>query len=294
MSRRALLLAAALVLAGCGGVQTLSFPAPSSTTPTASLPIPTLPNNLEYVVEGGVPGVTTTLPVAMGPGGASLSGTVMGPSGPVGGATVQADRIVGNGGATTQTSTAGNGTWSIPNILGGRYRVRAWQSPSLALTTPQIFFLGGTQNLSLTLQMTSYAGPQVEASIAPGTPIVGQAANLVVQVTNPTVSPAGVVEAQPEVGVSVTLNGSGWKVSNGNPQPTNSSGQALFQLSCQSVGSHPLSAQVGSGQPVPLQVPSCSTPPTTTTSTVPSFGPCPTVPGTGPTTTSTTLFPGLC
>jgi hypothetical protein len=294
VSRRALLLAAVLLLAGCGGVQTLSFPTPSSTTPTTSLPVPTLPNNLESVAEGGVPGVTTTLPVAMGPGAATLTGTVMGPNGPVGGATVQADRIVGDGGASTQTTTAANGTWSIPNILGGRYRVRAWQSPSLALTTPQIFFLGATQNLSLTLQMTSYTGPQIEASIAPGTPIVGQVANLVVQVTNPTVSSAGVVEAQPEVGVSVTLDGSGWQISNGNPQATNSAGQALFQVSCQAAGSAPLNAQVGSGPPVPLQVPSCSPPPTTTTTSLPTFTPCPTVPATGSTTTSTTLFPGLC
>jgi hypothetical protein len=298
------LLASVVALAGCGGVQTLSFPAPAPTTPTTAVVVPTLPKNLSSLTETSVPGTTTTVPIAMGPGTANLTGTVQGPSGPVAGATVEADRLVGDGGATAETTTAADGTWSIRSVLGGRYRLRAWQSPSLALTTPQIFFLGNGQTQAMTLQLISFTGPQIQASMAPGNPVAGQVDNLLVQVTNPIVSTDGVVAPMPDVGASVTLvDGPEWQVLNGNPLATDAAGNILFQVTCLVAGVVPLSAQVANSPAVPLQVPSCSAPapPTTTTTTTtppPSTLPCPTgptvAPPTGPTTTSTTLFPGTC
>lgn len=273
-----LVLAALFVLAGCSGVQTLSFPDPPPTRAGGGSPVLTLPNNLSSANEPAVPGASTTIPDKTGPGAAALNGTVLGPNGPVPGATVEADRIVGDAVATTKTTTAADGSWILAHIRGGRYRVRAWQSPSLALTSPQIVFLASGQTTSLTLQLTSFTGPSVAPAMTPSSPQIGELTNLVVQVTNPTVGPDGVLRNPADAGVSVTLSaGRGWKIYNGNPQTTDADGQVLFEISCAAAGSDPLSAAVASSPPASLLDPFCSPPPTTTTSS------------TSTTTTTTTL-----
>lgn len=267
MKRLWLLGGLVLVAAGCGGsVSTLSVPNPPAVTVTTSPPPLTLPPGLDNVSEGQVAGSTTTTPPAIGPGGAALNGTVMGPGGPVGGATVEVDRFVGDSYASARATTAADGTWTVANILGGRYRVRAWQTPSLAMAQPQVVFLKGDQRLSVPLQVTSYQGPDVSVAINPPTPILDQPTNLLVQVTNPTVGSDGVVRNPPVPGAVVTLvEGPNWTVANGNPQSTNGNGQVLFEVACTSLGSDALSAQVGTGAPIALQMPACSPPPTTTT-----------------------------
>jgi hypothetical protein len=309
VNRRRLSVAAAAVLAvtagGCGGVQTLSYPPPPPTTAAPVATRATLPGNLSAVDEAAIPGATTLPPPAIGPGSATLNGTVLGPSGPVAGATVEADRLVGNQQASARTTTAADGSWSISSILGGRYRVRAWQSPGLTLLTPQVLFLSNGQVSPLTLDLTSFTGPDVAAAIAPGVIVDGRIDNLVVQVTNPTVGPDGVVRDVPEAGVSVALtDGPEWDVYNGNPRNTGANGDVLFQVSCQAVGSIPLAADPGTGTPVPLQLPPCVAAPTTTTTTttvpvVPTI-PCPTTSTSTPrrphrhsTTTTTSPF-GSC
>jgi hypothetical protein len=260
-----------LAVAGCGGtVSNLSFPNPPSTSAVAPAAAPTLPGNLASVQQAPVAGVTTTTMPAIGPGGATLNGTVLGPNGPVAGAQVEADRLVGDLVAVGKATTAADGSWSLPNVLGGRYRVRAWQSPSLGMATPQIVFLSGSQTLSLSLQLTQFQGPNVASALSPRDPAVGDPANLVVQVTNPTVGPDGVLRNPPVAGVPVTLvNGPNWDVFNGNPRSTDSSGEVLFQVSCTQAGSDPLSAQVQNQPPVVLSMPDCAPPPTTTLPTFP-------------------------
>jgi hypothetical protein len=272
-------------LAGCG-VQKLSFPTPPPSVRTAVTIPPTLPTNLPAVAEGSVPGAPTSVPPRVRPGQATLNGTVIGPSGPVAGATVEADRFVGDAVATVQTTTAADGSWSLASILGGRYRIRAWQQPSLAMTTPQILFLSGREKHTMTMQLTSFTGPVVASAFAPANPEVGQVDNLVIQVTNPAVGADGVVRNLPDTGVSVTLiDGPEWQVYNGNPLPTDSTGQVLFQVSCLAAGTLALSAQVGVGTAVDLQLPNCVPPPTTTV-------PAPTTVPPPTSTTSTTCPPG--
>jgi hypothetical protein len=286
-------------LCGCTAVQTLSFPEPPSTVRTVPVRSPTLPTNLPSVVQGAVPGATTTTLPPIGPGAATIQGTVFGPQGPVGGATIQAERIVGTQITATETTSAADGSWSLGPVLGGRYRLRAWQSPSLDLLTPQIFFLGDTDTHSAALQLNSYTGPDIAAAVSPANPQVGGTDNLVIQVTNPTVGPDGIVRDQPAVGASVTLtDGPNWQILNGNPLATGSTGRVLFQVSCQSPGNDPLSAAVGSGLPVALPMPSCAPPPVAPTTTAPgsptTLLPCPPGPPGVTTTTSTTVALGTC
>jgi carboxypeptidase family protein len=282
-----------IVAAGCSGVQTLSFSNPPTTTQSqGAVSEATLPTDLSSIAQQGVNGVTTTTVPAIGPGNASLNGTVFGPNGPVAGATVEADRIVGDRVASTRTATAADGSWTIGRILGGRYRIRAWQSPSLDLTTPQLLFLQATQSLTVSLQLSSYPGPALAASTSPSPPVVGQTANLVVQATNPTVEPDGVLRYPPDVGASVTISGVSWQVTGSDVMTTDAEGEVLFQVTCQTSGSDPLEATVGSSAPVPLSVPPCVSPPTPTTSTTTLFNPCPTT--TIPDGTATTTPFGGC
>jgi hypothetical protein len=292
------------VAAACSaGVDSLSFRNPPTTLAISQPTAPTLPANLSSVSEAGVAGVTTTTAPQLGPGQATLNGTVFGPSGPVAGATVELVRIVGGIGVAGHATTAADGSWTVNHILGGRYRVRAWQSPSLTMATPEVVFLDATQTLSMSLQLTQYTGPAVAGAISPANPILGQPANLVVQVTNPTVGTNGALTYPPDAGAQVTLtDGPGWQVYNSNPLTTNAHGDALFEVTCVSVGPDPLSAQVGSSNPVPLQMPSCGAPPTTTppaTVPPPTFNPCPTtttvfstVPESAATTTTSLAFGG--
>jgi hypothetical protein len=292
------LLTTALASACSEGVESLAFRSPPTTVAVNQPSGPTLPSNLSSVRQAAVAGVTTTTAPSLGPGQATLNGTVFGPSGPVAGATVELVRIVDDAGVVGHTTTAADGSWTVNNILGGRYRVRAWQSPGLTMTTPEVVFLEATQDLSMSLQLTGYSGPAVAAAISPPDPLLGATENLVLQVTNPTVGTDGVLTYPPQAGAQVTLtDGPGWEVYNANPMTTDGRGDALFQVSCTSVGPDPMSAQVGAATPVPLQMPSCGAPPTTVPPT--TISPCPTttiffgVP-TSESTTTTSLVPGGC
>jgi hypothetical protein len=275
------------LLAGCGGdVATLSFPNPPpqpAAPPTTQSPLASL-GGVEEAVAAGTP--TTTAPVSIGPGDAELTGSVLGPAGPVAGATVEADRFVGDQEASVLLTTRADGSWVLPNILGGRYRIRAWQPPSLDMVEPQILFLSAGQHLSITLQVSEYKGPNVAVAIDPPSPVLGQAVSLAVEVTDPTVGSDGVVTNPPVAGTSVALvDGPDWTVANGNPLVTDSYGEAVFDISCTAPGDDPLSAKAGSAPPVPLQMPPCAEPPPP--STVPSTTP----PSTQPPSVTTTTCP---
>lgn len=265
----------ALAASGCGGgVQSLSVPSPPATTVPPPAPPDSLPAGLASVGEAPVAGVTTTTAPVIGPGSASVNGTVTGPGGPVQGATVEVDRFVGSAYASARTTTAADGTWSFRNILGGDYRVRAWQAPALDMDTPQLIYLAGGQPQSVSLQLKSYQGQQVQVAINPANPVMNQPANLVVQVTNPQVDTNGVLTTPPVVGARVTLvNGPDWQVNNGNPIVTDGTGQATFELECTAAGTDPLSAQVNANPPVSLQMPACGAPPPSTTTTTTTTAP---------------------
>jgi hypothetical protein len=274
-----LLLAAVLAtaaLGGCGTVATLDIPPPAPQPSTTVGAQGSLPGDLSAVSEPVVAGSTTTTTPAIGPGNATISGTVQGPSGPLGGATVEADRFVGEEMATAETTTSATGGFSFANVLGGRYRLRAWQSPSFSMTTPDIVYVPATGLTTVNLQLSAYNTPSVQMAFSPPQPIEGQLADLTLEVTQPVVEANGVVDNPPAPGVSVALTGGPeWDVYNGNPLTTGPDGTVTFEVSCQAPGTDPLSAQVGSLAPQPLPVPFCTppAPPTTTTTTTTTLPP---------------------
>src|SRR5207253_6341313 len=135
----------------------------------------------------GVSGRTTTS-IDNGPGQAHLSGTVQAPEGFVPGATVHLERLVGTAFVATDVATNPDGTWKLDNIKGGRYRVRAFRAPDLALVAPQVFFLTGAETRTLPPQVAHSGGTNVSAAIAPNPPWPDEPASLVVHAATAAVA----------------------------------------------------------------------------------------------------------
>ncbi|HUF33304.1 MAG TPA: carboxypeptidase-like regulatory domain-containing protein [Acidimicrobiales bacterium] len=235
-----------------------------------------------------VRGTTTTTTVAIvGAGGdATLVGRVDGPNGPVGGATVLIERFVGGEVAAVMVPTAPDGTWNLPDVLGGRYRIRAWRVPDLALIRPTILFLRSGQTRGVEQRLELVERERVDTVAAPNPPIVDEPTNLKVRLSTWAVDDDGIVRSRPRPGVSVRLGGTGsWSVRSANPVTTGSDGSATFTLVCQTTGRQPLVATLDGTDTVMLVVADCTTAPTTTTTT---DGTATTDPGGGSGTTTTT------
>jgi hypothetical protein len=233
--------------------------------PPPSVPITTSTLVVDYSAIGlaGVPGRTTTT-LAMGPGKATIAGQVVGPDGPVAGAVVRAERLVGEGQASIDFLTDADGKFALPQILGGRYRVRAWKAApdNLALVEPQVFFLEGSESKVANIALNRYQGAAVTAAIAPDPPLIATASNLVVQVVNREVDANGVVQSTAVPGARAELFGSGdWRILTANPTTTDESGRARWQLECRRVGGQPLSVVVGETATFNLNLPACTVPP---------------------------------
>jgi Carboxypeptidase regulatory-like domain len=245
-----------------------------------------------------VAGTPSTTAPSVRPGNASLNGTVFGPQGPVRGATVLAERFVGGAIASVEARTASDGSWTISDVQGGQYRVRAWSAPSLSDTTPQYVYLSDDQVLSISIEVSQFTGPVVASSLAPSSPLVGDPVNLAVQVTSPEVGGDGVVRNPPLEGTPVVVEDDpGWTVTGSATETTGVSGVVVFRLTCDFAGDNPLSVAVGSQPPDALQLPICtSPPPSSTTTTTTTIAPIPTTTPTSsePTlpTTTTTGVPG--
>jgi hypothetical protein len=220
-----------------------------------------------------IPGRATTTTAVIGPGEVTLKGTVVGPDGPLPGAMVRAERLVGDATASADVVTNPDGTWTIPSVLGGRYRVRAWRAPDLALTKPEVFFIEAKGTKELALKVDRYAGAFAQGAIAPVPPIVDEPANLVVQVSKRQVDENGVVRSTPMALANVELVGSGaWRLDGPNPVTSDDGGNASWQVRCRQSGHQPLSATVNGADTFTLALPDCVdasslAPPDATTST---------------------------
>ncbi len=286
--------ATALAVACSGGHIVVVPPPPPLRAITTAGTVP----DLGVVAVPGAPGKVTTTAVPLAPGAATLAGQVTGPDGPVGGATVRIERLVGDQVGQLDILTAADGTWQLPvpppppatvatvpgqvpvptaapattttlrplgptGILGGRYRIRAWRSPDLSLTSGQVLFLGGTEHKTLSLGLSRYQGVGVSLDIAPNPPVVATSANLLVFVTTRTVDQQGVVRSLGVANTPLTLGSSTLAIDSA-PLETDGAGRAIFRVRCRFVG--PMAGSlVVDGTSYALDLPGCVEPPPTTT-----------------------------
>jgi hypothetical protein len=240
-------------------VESLSIPpVPATSEPTTTTAARAQAASNDQPVAGRV---TVTAP-AVGPGSSTIDGVVLGPGGAVPGATIEADRIVGDASVGTQATSAADGSWKLAGVLGGRYRLRAWKAPTLALTTPQLLFVADGAGLTVTLTLASFTGPQLSVSVAPDPPQVGQPASLAILVTQPVVGATGVVSSPGVADTAVTLiPGANWALSGPASAPTTANGTVLFTVTCLVPGPGGLTASVAGGPAVGLAVQPCVEPP---------------------------------
>lgn len=255
MLRCTALLGLAMMLAACTRGAVDELPAPPTTRPITST---TARPDLSGVALAGVPGATTTS-VLLGPGKASFDGIVVGPSGPVPGATVLLERQVGDGISSATLITGADGRWKADAVLGGRWRVRAWRAPDLALTVPETIFLEEAEDRKLEVTVAEFTGVVVTASVAPAPPIVDELARIVVRAFTRSVREDGVVSNEAVPFVELSLAGSSqWRVESSNPTSADSSGQGEWLARCASPGSHALAVRVAGGSPLTLKLPACA------------------------------------
>ena len=180
--------------------------------------------------------------------------------------------------------TGADGRWDLPNIAGGRYRVRSFLAPTLAQTEPEIFFILDGEQRSLDLTVESFAQLALAAAVAPDPPQLNQPVTFVVRVARKTVDPSGVVQSQPVPGAAVALtNAPGWQARGSASTVADGNGDAVFTLECRSAGAAQLQVSVRPTLSEPpqvatLEVSPCADPTatTTTTATASSGAPPPT------------------
>jgi hypothetical protein len=232
-------LAALTALTSCAGGrgdERRASPAPRAESPpdTTETTLAELPD-LSQVPLTPVPGRVRTV-VDVRPGQASLHGVVVGPEGPVPGAVVRAERLVGDSAAGVETAGGADGRWSIGGVKGGRYRVRAWRPPDLTLLQPEVLFLAARESRDVDLVLER-RGPMGAAAIAPNPPLVNQPANLAVRIVQQAVDQRGILRARPLAAVHVQLTGGGrWEVRSANPTVTDGGGVARWEVMCLAPG----------------------------------------------------------
>ena len=193
-----------------GGEDQEASPEPRATTSTSL-------SDFTGVVLPGVGGETTTTIEEKGT--ARLVGTVTGPSGPLAGATVRADRLVAGRVVRHDVLTGPDGRWELRDVPGGRYRVRAFMPPTYAQKAADIRFLADGEEHSFDLQVEDQRGVVVRADVAPDQPLLGEPVNLVVLVVQRTVRPDGVVSTTPVSSTFIELTGLGrWVVADDSGQ----------------------------------------------------------------------------
>ena len=219
----------------------------------------TIPGGLGRVALPGVPGTTTTAPAAIGPGRVTIVGRVDGPDGPIANARVRLERITDAGVAAIEVPTAADGTWNAANVLGGRYRIRAWQAPAFGMLRAQVVFIESPGERPLVLRLDRFEGTRIDAVVAPA-PVVGELVNLKVRVATRRVDDRGYVRYVPSFGVTATLTGPGaWNVRSPNPQFTDPEGSVVWELECLQAGPQPLSVFLDGGESDSLDLPPCQT-----------------------------------
>lgn len=259
--KRAAVVALVVVAAACASNPYVPLPEPKvangPTTTTTAVP------DLTDVNLPGVRGTTTTVP-ALGPGPVTIIGRVDGPDGPVAGATVRLDRISDAGTTGVDVPTAADGTWNLANVLGGRYRVRAWLAPTLGMAKATVVFVEQTNPKPIVLKLAQFGGAVVDWAMAPTPPPVDQRVNLKVRIANRTVDAQGFITETPVYATTVVLSGGGrWQLYSQNPQYTDTDGSVVFEMACLQAGPQPLTVQLENGETKTLDLPPCFDPSST-------------------------------
>jgi len=264
----------ALVVGACSSPDRAAAPEVTepSTTVASTTSVPTSSSTTIVARSSTTSTTARPAPVSVGPGDASISGTVQGPTGPVDGATVKIERFVGSVVATADVVTSGGGAWRMDSVLGGAYRIRAFKAPDVGQSNVEVFFLAATERKVVDLRLTSSGGQQILAVINPNPPRVNQPAVITVQIGAGRVDEQGRPAIIPMVGLVLQLSVGAGQALESSPQvATDATGSATWRVRCLAEGPNPVTLTIGNGV-TQVSVPACAAagaPPAATTTTRP-------------------------
>lgn len=255
--------------AGCGADSGHDIEALENPTPTTLEPYvePEFADTSHVDLAAVAPGPPVAFPVTIRGGDASLSGTLTGPDGPVVRGRVRLERFVGETSAELEVATDAQGHWSAKGILGGRYRVRGWRRPDVAMNSSNLLFLGADEDGHVDLTATAQGQVDVQAALTTTSPTIDRATTVTALITRHAVDADGIVQGVPLTGTIATLDaGAGWDIP--TPEVTvDDAGSAQFVVTCQVTRPADLVLTAGEGS-TRITVPSCRPPvdpsPTTT------------------------------
>jgi hypothetical protein len=232
----AALLGAAAV--GCSSGAPDASPPPDTTRHLPPLRTPQPLPDTRGVSLTPVGGTRPTFPVAVHGGDLVMGGVVNGPNGPVAGATVRLERFVGSSSASLDVRTNGDGRWVAIDVFGGRYRIRAWHAPNLAMASSDLHFLAADAEVDLALSVDRYDGSDVTGGVDDGDPEVGASAVVTALVTDQRVDADGIITTAPAAGRDARITGFGpWTLA-GEPTATvDDAGRVSWTFTCTATGS---------------------------------------------------------
>lgn len=220
---------------------------------TSTLPTTTVPPT----TAAGRPRETTTIPVGIAGGQARISGVVQGPQGPVPGANVRVERIVGDETAATDLSTGPGGSFNLGDVRGGRYRVRAWKQPDLVQVEPQAFFLAADESKVIDLKLARTSDVAISTTVEPRPPPTSDPFSIQVFLFAGSVGAGGELRAIPRAGTPVQLvPGPGFAVVGTDRATTDAEGNVTFRARCTRPGP-PGGDVIVSTIRLPLDLPGC-------------------------------------
>ncbi len=241
---------------------------------TRSVPVPT------------VAAATSTTGLPMQGGKSSIDGVVVAPDGgPVAGAVVRLERFVGDDVVTVDVATNGAGNFAVSQLLGGRYRVRAWKAPTMAQLGSDVTFISDGEARSFRLQLHAPTDIDISASVSSSAVIVGQQTTASMRILVPVVNGNGQVDRGGRANDLVVATGGGVLGGPSGPTTDNPEGPPCVPFSCSRIGAGTITMQTPYYRQV-LDI-NCLPVPTTTTTTT-------TLPGATTTTATvpTTARPG--
>ncbi len=228
-----------------------------TTFPPMTAPAPSTTERATTTSTTMRPTTTLTTLLAFGPGEASIVGTVSGPAGPVDGAIVRVERLVGKEVASQDVTSAGGGTWGVTSVLGGTYRIRAFRPPDFGSSPTAAVFLAANERKIVDLKMPAATGDRITATVSPNPPRVDQTATITVQVGAGRVDDQGRPAITPRPGVPLSLAPAAGIVLEGTPQAlTDANGSAAWRFRCLAEGANTFQLTVGTGL-TQVTIPSC-------------------------------------
>ncbi len=254
---------AVVVLGACSDLPEPLPPIPQTLALRATTPTTRRANVAELSVaklEGST--TSTTINFSQGKGSVTVSGLVTGPDGPVDGATVVIERVVGDQTATLKVLANADGRYKASAIKGGVIRVSAYKVPDLAVAKPKLIYATGV--IEIDIETQTYTGTDIQWALGPAQPYIGRVENLVVRVSVKRVDPDGIVRFAPLEGIGVRVVPKAFLVPSGPAEKlSDKEGLVSFAMGCSDVGPSGLSVFLASGEETAIEPRACAVPPTT-------------------------------